>query len=670
MPRDLPIGNGDLLITFDHLYRVRDLYYPMVGRWNHTGGHVQRFGVWSDGDFAWIEDDSWRRDLRYREDTLVTEVRLTSERMGLELLCHDAVDCQDPVYIRRVTVRDLRGAGGGGGGGRGRDVRLFFHVDLSIRETPVGDTANYDPETAGVVLYKDDSYFLLNGCDAHRCRIDHWSIGTKRMGRAEGTWRDAEDGRLDRNAISQGSVDATVGFNLAVGGGGESTVTFWIVCGDSYDSVRRLHRSIWERGPERLLARTEAYWRLWALKQPLDLSPLPRPVRDLFVRSQLITRTQVDNRGAIIAANDSDVAHFAGDHYSYCWPRDGAMVAHALIRTGQSELSRSYFRYCARIVHRNGYFLHKYTPAGHLASSWHPWVIDGRPALPIQQDETALVLWALRQHFEAFREADFVRPLYQPLVAQPAQWMLEHRDHNGLPKPSWDLWEERRGVHTFTAAATIGALEAASRFAADFGEADRAHAWGEAAARMRAALLRHLWDPAARRFARMATPQEDGGYRLDMTRDWANHALFAFGALPADDERVEAEMASLRERLWVRTDIGGCARYEGDQFHRVERDNAGDVPGNPWVICTMWRAQHTLARATSAADLAEAMRLLEWAAARARPSGVLAEQYHPYTGQPISVAPLTWSQAAFVAAVVEYLRRHERFAAAGGSPVS
>jgi hypothetical protein len=46
------------------------------------------------------------------------------------------------------------------------------------------------------------------------CRLDHWAIGTKRVRGAEGTWRDAEDGVLGRNAISQGSVDATVGFNL------------------------------------------------------------------------------------------------------------------------------------------------------------------------------------------------------------------------------------------------------------------------------------------------------------------------------------------------------------------------------------------------------------------------------------------------------------------------
>src|SRR4051812_34333781 len=146
MARDIPVGNGDLLINFDELYRVRDIYYPCVGRYNHTGGHVQRFGVWADGEFTWIDHPTWRRELRYRPDTLVTEVRLINEKLALELVCNDAVDFHEPVYFRRITVRDRRHVDDGHTLAA-RDVRLFYHVDLSIKESPVGDTCDYDPET-------------------------------------------------------------------------------------------------------------------------------------------------------------------------------------------------------------------------------------------------------------------------------------------------------------------------------------------------------------------------------------------------------------------------------------------------------------------------------------------------------------------------------------------
>jgi len=206
VPRDIPVGNGDLLVNFDELYRARDVYYPLVGRYNHTSGHVQRFGVWADGAFAWVEDEGWTRTLKYMPGTLVTDVVLRNEKLGLEITCNDTVDFHEPVFIRRVSIRDLTA--------RPRDVRIFFHYDRSINESPVGDTANYDPVTGGVVMYKEDSYFLVNGSNQDRAGVDQWSIGTKRVGGAEGTWRDAEDGKLGRNAISQGSVDATVGFDV------------------------------------------------------------------------------------------------------------------------------------------------------------------------------------------------------------------------------------------------------------------------------------------------------------------------------------------------------------------------------------------------------------------------------------------------------------------------
>src|SRR5438067_1573419 len=32
MARDLPIGNGNLTVNFDHEYNIRDVYYPHVGQ--------------------------------------------------------------------------------------------------------------------------------------------------------------------------------------------------------------------------------------------------------------------------------------------------------------------------------------------------------------------------------------------------------------------------------------------------------------------------------------------------------------------------------------------------------------------------------------------------------------------------------------------------------------
>ncbi len=81
------------------------------------------------------------------------------------------------------------------------------------------------------------------------------------------------------------------------------------------------------------------------------------------------------------------------------------------------------------------------------------------------------------------------------------------------------------------------------------------------------------------------------------------------------------------------------------------------VPGNPWFIATLWLARWRLRCAASPEELDKGLALITWAAEHALPSGTMAEQLHPYSGEPMSVSPLTWSHAAYVSAVREYISR-------------
>jgi GH15 family glucan-1,4-alpha-glucosidase len=132
MPRDIPVGNGNLLVNFDLDYRIRDIYFPWIGLENHTRGQEFRFGIWVDGCFSWMGPE-WEKDLRYRDDSLVTEVFLQNETLGLALRCQDAVDFQLNVYIKQIEVIDVAG--------RPRDVRLFFSHDFHLYGHEIGDTA-------------------------------------------------------------------------------------------------------------------------------------------------------------------------------------------------------------------------------------------------------------------------------------------------------------------------------------------------------------------------------------------------------------------------------------------------------------------------------------------------------------------------------------------------
>ena len=481
-------------------------------------------------------------------------------------------------------------------------------------------------------------------------------------------------------------------------------------------------------GPQGVIDRTDAYWRLWlrsneasaatpvegvagvkqdgsadAPTEVLPSPPLPDAVRELYDRSLLLVRTQIDQGGAIIAANDSDIMQFSRDTYSYLWPRDGAFVADAMDIAGFPALSRRFFTFCAEALHERGMFLHKYNPDGSPASSWHPWVdAQGRPQLPIQEDETALVVWAAWRHYARYRDVEFARPLWIDLVRPAADFMVRFRDPDtGLPLPSYDLWEERYGVHAFTVATVYAGLDAAAHFAEAFGDTARSRRYRAAADRMRTAFEERFWSAEHGRFLRRLQPADvrprgppdgrgvRGPHAAGRRRRGAGRPLRrrdrgdaggpsqkvgprGRGGLRAGREHRRVDLRGVgpghaaRQRPARGGDDGvggapadredgggGVARYEDDYYHQVT-DDVENVPGNPWFICTLWMADYAIERALTADDLAAVMPRLQWVADRALPSGVLAEQVHPHTNAPLSVSPLTWSHATFVATVDRY----------------
>lgn len=687
MPRDIPVGNGRLLITFDDRYQIRDVYYPHVGQENHAGAGPCHFGVWAEtpsprkggggaGRLAWTGDSSWQIRQRYLRESLTTCVNCWNSALGISLHCNDVVDFHRNVFVRRIRVKNELDAA--------RLVKVFHHHDLLMFGTRIGDTAYYDPELRGMVHYRAKRYLMSTFFEAGEQRIDEYATGTSGFGGAEGTYRDAEDGKLGMNPIAQGAVDSTMACVLHLGAHEIKTIFMVMITGKSRGEIAQMQRWVHKQTPQGVIDRTTAYWRLWARGPGFNFGDLPESVVHLFRRSLLIVRTQIDEDGAILAANDSDIMQFARDTYSYVWPRDGALVADALDLCGYTDLARKFYSFCQRTITPEGYFLHKYNPDGSPASSWHPWVKDGETSLPIQEDETALVVWALWRHYWRYRDIEFMRPLWVDIVQPAADFMCGYRDPGtGLPLPSYDLWEERWGVHAFTVGTVYGGLIAARNFAVSFGDRERAERYEQAAEEIKHAAIKYLWSEKLGRFVRRIVPREpltpphepsyndseagrlpskEGGedlFDVDETLDASLFALYKFHLMDVDDPRVAATMKAIEEQLWVKTPVGGVARYTGDYYHRVT-DDVKNVPGNPWFICTLWLADYFIQRAKTQAELKLAIPILEWAANHALGSGVLAEQVHPYTNVPVSVSPLTWSHATVCSTTVKYLEKLEQ----------
>jgi GH15 family glucan-1,4-alpha-glucosidase len=202
---------------------------------------------------------------------------------------------------------------------------------------------------------------------------------------------------------------------------------------------------------------------------------------------------------------------------------------------------------------------------------------------------------------------------------------------------------------------------AGANFAEAFGENLRAEEYRQVAQDIKQAVEKHIWQPDLDRFAKMVYQNEENSWEVDSTIDASLSGLWQFGMYPPDDPKIISTMQAIRERLWVKTPVGGIARYENDGYHQVSQD-LENVPGNPWFISTLWVAEWLARTAQSEGELAKSQELLAWVPKHALPSGIMAEQLHPYTGEPLSVSPLTWSHAAFVNTVLEYLKASDRLA--------
>lgn len=634
---------------------IEDIYFPYVGMENHIGfQHFNRIGVFESGNFSWLYDDSWGHEIKYIKDTLVTDSSATNNNFKLAFHFNDFVYPTENVLIRKITIKN--------NADYDRNLKLFFGQDIHLYGDTQQDTAFYEPESKAMIHYRKRRYFWVSGLTGAKEGVDSFTTGKSEYMGMIGTWKDAEDGHLQEHSIEQGSVDSTVEFDLSVKANGETILYFWICAGEKMGEVKRIHEFILSETPEKLLKNTINYWVSWVNKEPDKISDISEEMCQIYKQSLLIMRTQIDNHGAIIASSDLAIMKFNKDTYTYMWPRDGAWVALALDHAGYGEISAKFFEFCAEIVTKDGYLLPKYNPDLSVGSSWHPYYKDSKKQLPIQEDETAIVLFALYKHYQCFGDIEFMQKMYTSIVQKMGNFLVEYRDKNtGLPLPSYDLWERERGISAYTCSAVYAGLMAAAFLSHILGHFNHHRRYEKAAFEVREAILKYLYDDNKKRFLkRIEINESTGEIKKDYIIDASMHGLWIFGVLPPEDDKIFDTNQAIFKALSVPTAVGGLTRYEYDDYHQVNGSYENmRIPGNPWIITTLWHAQWLMAILKDRAGLKPVEKYLKWTMEHMNKAGILPEQLNPFNGEPLSVAPLTWSHAAFIETVLQYNEKLE-----------
>ncbi len=625
---------------------VHDLYYPYVGFENHAAGTGLRHkvGVFVDGAISWTDDDSWEFSFHYPHTALIGHTKATNSKLGIMLEFDDVVDSDMSVFIRNIHVINLSS--------EERDIKLFMHQAFAIGDSRSNtDTAQYLPDSNAILHYRGRRAFIISG-KTETGTFDQHSIGLFGIEGHEGSYRDAEDGELGGNNVEHGRVDSVLRFSLKVPGHSSKRAHYWLAAGMSTREALYIHRQVSEQGVDHRIHKTAEWWHKWLAPAIEVAERLPDNHQDLFIESIMIIKSHIDKRGAVIASTDSSMLNYSKDNYAYSWPRDGANTIWSLIRLGYYQEAYRFFEFCQRGIHPNGYLMHKYRADGALGSSWHPYVHGDIIAPPIQEDETALVVFVFVQFYQLSKDNSLIKDFYHSMLKPMANFLAEYTDEvTGLPKPSYDLWEQTFSTSTYTTSVTYGALVAAAELATVAGDEESAVKWRSAADDIQAAAHKHLFNQERQVFYR-GLNVVNGQVNYDSLLDTSSvYSAFMFGLFAIDSHEIKASIDTIKKTFNTSLDNPGIPRSEDDDYRRSKPD----VRGNWWFITTLWQAQYDI----EVGDLGSALNILGWVKSFALPTGMLGEQIDPVDGTIISPAPLTWSHAEYVATLIDYIGRQK-----------
>ncbi|MDF9878405.1 glycoside hydrolase family 15 [Cellulosimicrobium cellulans] len=320
-----------------------------------------------------------------------------------------------------------------------------------------------------------------------------------------------------------------------------------------------------------------------------------------------------------LTLDDGAALAAASPRWRYVWPRDASFTAAAFARTGHVDDAWDVLGFLARVQEDDGSFHARYLPDG-------SGVPDDRG---LQSDGVGWVLWAadvLLEETPAAERREVAAEL-GPLVDAATDHALSLVDgEDPLPPPSSDYWEVEPTTLTLgTAGPLLAGLEAAADVYTAAGDTARATDATLAAARLRMAVERSFGSQ---------------GYPRHVTGG-AHDASTAFVLPPFQPEPLAgadvAWRASVTEML---------------------RPAGGLAPGAGWREDGIsWTPQTTLYALTAASssepeDVADAEAWLRWVDDHRTASGAIPEKVLA-DGSPAAVAPLSWSSALVVLALME-----------------
>ena len=636
---DAVIGNGKVLGCMDNKGQLVRLFWPHIDYPQHI--ESLQIGIYEPGSehsTAWLYDDVWEHRQQYIPDTNIVQNNYTHSQKEISVVSTDFVLPHEDVLVRSIEIQN--------------NASYAQQIGIVSYSHFMGSTADlqstlFDFEADCLVHYRHNYYFSI----ASNRAVAHFQIGNNPYDAAKrGIFYGIDDIGMTGEAAQSWEMGR-------LSPSEKKTMHVYIVCAHTLKESVFKASQVKHINIEENIEQTKKYWYNY-LKKRNHIDTGKKKLDALYRRSLLVFHLMSDRTsGGLLAAPELDEHFTKCGRYAYCWGRDAAFITSALDMAGYTETVEKFYQWAVHTQNDNGSWHQRYHMDGNLAPCWG-----------LQIDETGTLIWGMLQHYTITQQVPFLHWVWES-VKKAADFLVRFIDNeNHLPRPTYDLWEERIGQHTYSAAAVHGGLIAAVKIANILQkEYPQKKSWQHVADGIKQAIAENLWDENRKTFFRSLNSTVDNwgfeghggkkeialnpkGYKkwvsgLDIMIDVSLLGVcIPFGVLDFEDERVINTAKVIEDHLSV-PNIGGIRRYETD----------GYMGGNPWILTTLWVALYYSKRM----QFEKARNYLYWAADHMTYMGLLPEQVDKHTGQPAWVVPLTWSHAMYVLVYLELAPKGE-----------
>ncbi|AEV67274.1 glycoside hydrolase family 15 protein [Acetivibrio clariflavus] len=625
---DAIIGNSRMLVCLNKKGEVERLFWPHID----YPQHIERFvaGIFDTrykNSTSWFGEDNWQREQYYIDDTNILKTCLRDSSRGIYVEQLDYVLPDGDVYIRQYEFENIGS----------EELELgFVQYSSMITTTPDLSSTLFDFDTDSLIHYRHNYYISISS----DIQVFQFQLGNNAMGSARYTELIGFD---SIGMMPDGAVSWKIG---TLKPGEKKNFNLFLCASHTLKGVKKLNTKCKVLNISEQYEKTKKYW-FDFLSKAKQIDTGDADINGLYKRSLLVFKLMSDEQtGGLLASAEMDEGFSKCGRYAYCWGRDAAFITSALDAAGLTEAVDKFYNWAVNTQDDNGSWNQRYYMDGNLAPSWG-----------LQIDETGTLIWGVLKHYEVTKDLKFLENMWNT-VEKGIDFLINFIDNDtGLPKPSYDLWEERFGEHTYSCAAVYGGIMAGVKIAEILNiRREYVENWYKVAQDIKKAMEANLWKDEAGRFIRSVRTKlnpwgsehshyttvievNPKGYRRDVTlEDWTVDVsllgvAIPFGVFDVNDKRV-ADTVEAIERVLTVHPVGGIKRYENDNY----------VGGNPWVLTTLWVALYHI----EVGNLEKAKSYFEWAIKSRTYLGLLPEQVSKDTGEPCWVIPLTWSHAMFV----------------------